>query len=762
MTLRLAWVAIAASATYLVFIGGGWLGIYSSPLRITTMVFATCTLGAWLFAARRSQHWRPRSHLSPAIITALGSLAVSTVFSRVPRVSLEYLGYAIVLAALYLLLVRLLAHPFFGRRLIVLGGLFFAVLSGLYVALIVGHWIDWWSLLHRFSIPPLRPTFEGLTYLNPSAVLTMTVLFAVPAAGLVDPRRTRDRWAILGIVVAIGIVAFLSGSRAGWLALALTTLLVIAGGLVSREPRAAIRRTITAFITHRGAAGLGAVLVIVTFVAMVAFAPAILRRLSEGGEDLRTQYAVTALRMFQASPIVGTGPGTWVIQRIATTRADEPDAYIPHAHNLEVQTLAEQGLVGALAGLVLVVFLIRLILGAVRDSDAHRRWFGWISFLGLAYFGLHQLLDFYANMPAALFAAGLPVAYLDATAPQPAPLACSGSVRRGWFRPAARACAIAVVAATLAGLLLQEIPAMTAARSVQLADAGDWAAADGPARDAASMDPEISSYVLTAGLTAARGGDHSSAAADFRRVAERDDLPEAWVNLAAEQLDLGASAEARKSIESAFRLGRQRPAIAVAVADLAIRLGVHDLAVDAVVAALRANPTLAADPWWGENAARMAVIDEASARLEASGPVDLRWQLALVRGDVAAAHTLAAGTANATFDALVIDAWADQEPAIELFSTACYGSPLDGTALTWCARVASHLSQSFWLADMRTLLEDLAPGYSDDAGEVYVDMNPNASARLGGGLQPIWGVFAYRRPVPHDLLVPGVAHLVLR
>jgi len=46
---------------------------------------------------------------------------------------------------------------------------------------------------------------------------------------------------------------------------------------------------------------------------------------------------------------------------------------------------------------------------------------------------------------------------------------------------------------------------------------------------------------FTVGLSAAYGGDHARAAEAFRRAATADDLPESWLNLAAEELALGNS-----------------------------------------------------------------------------------------------------------------------------------------------------------------------------------------------------------------------------
>src|SRR3990172_8939423 len=105
------WVAILLLTCYLVFVGGSWSGLYVSSLRATSVSLAMLVLGVWIAVAWRSPEWRPKSALLPAIGAALVSLALSTVLSRYPRQSAEYLAYAILLAGLYLLLVRLLREP---------------------------------------------------------------------------------------------------------------------------------------------------------------------------------------------------------------------------------------------------------------------------------------------------------------------------------------------------------------------------------------------------------------------------------------------------------------------------------------------------------------------------------------------------------------------------------------------------------------------------------------------------------------------------
>ena len=761
MTLRLAWAGIVVLATYLTFIGGAWLGIYSAPLRILTLLAAGALLVAWLAAGFRSEQWRPRSVLWPAIVAALGSLAISTVFSRVPRMSFEYLGYAVVLAALYLLLVRLMAHPFFQRRLLTLAAMFFGVVSIAFLGLVVKHWIDWWALIGHLAVPPLRPNFEGLTYNNPSAVLTIAVLFAVPAIALIDPATRRGKAAIGVILVVLGGVAFLTGSRAGWLAIALT--MVVGAVVAGLDPgvRTTARRTISAILRDRRSTAVGAFVVVAGIVALVVFTPAIIRRVSEGGEDLRAQYAVTALRIFASSPVVGTGPGSWVVQRMAETADNEPDYVIPHAHNLEVQTLAEQGVIGAAAGIVVVVALALLVLRATRDADPMRRRMGWLALLGLVYFGAHQLLDFYANLPAVLFAAVVPVAYLDATSP-PRPAGRPARLPNTWINGRAPATVLGVGAlAVIAALLLAEIPALRNERAVQLANDGHWADAAAPARDAAAADPAIGSYALTAGLTAARAGDNAAALDLFRQVADQDDLPEAWIDLAAEQLALGRDADARASLDRAFRLGRQRTGTSLAIADLALRAGYQELAATAASVVLQQQPLLAADAWWSATPERAALLNGVSSGLARQAADSVKWQLAMASGDAATARAVTANLADEAFYGQVIDAWSGNEAVIEPFRATCYASAGDVDRLIWCAKVASH-THGTWGEDMRTLLDSLGSGASNLGGIALITDAPTEFDVLTGGTIAYWGVFTYRRPVPGDMIVPGVAHLVLR
>ena len=757
----MTWIGVACLTAYLVFIGGGWFGIYYPSLRILTVSLAAVVLVNWMFLAWRDPRWRPRSVLLPAIVGCLTSLAISSVFSRFPRVSFEYLAYSIVLGALYLLLVRLLSDPIYRVRFVVLARTLFVVIVIAFLARSVAHWITWWGVVGRITTPPLRPEFESLVYGNPSTVLTMVALLAVPVSAGVS-WNTRRGAAIVAVALgATAIVALLSGSRAGWLALAIAVVAAGVAVLMVPGSRALLMPSVRQFLAGWQGRLVGLTAVAIGLAVLVVSGPSILRRAAEGGEAIRGGFVRIALELFSQSPLVGTGPGSWVIQRIALTQPTEVDYYIPHAHNIYAQTLAEQGIVGAVAGLFLVVSVLSLLRRAARDEDRVRRRWAWATTIGLIYFGVHQLLDFYANMPAVLFAAAFPIAYLDATsptqnhAPLQSPRFALPRVTRG-----AAVIAAAVVLVAVAGLLWQEVAASQNDAAVSRANVGDWSGADAPARAAAAADPAISPYLLTAGLTASRSGDHAAAAAYFAVVAARDDLPEAWLDLAAEQAALAQTPDALRSIASALRLGIQRPAVAMPAGDLALRLGDEHLAARAFIGALSTTPSLAADPWWAADKGRARILPKIVESILGS-TLPLRWEVALMVGDRERAASAALDAASSDLGPDVVKAWTGDAAARDRLLGRCAADPLDLGALLWCARLEGQLGHLDRANDLRYLASTLNGGAYAAGAELRVNPNRVVGRTLEGGPAIFWGTYTYRRSTPWDILVPSLIHLTV-
>jgi tetratricopeptide (TPR) repeat protein len=313
------------------------------------------------------------------------------------------------------------------------------------------------------------------------------------------------------------------------------------------------------------------------------------------------------------------------------------------------------------------------------------------------------------------------------------------------------------------GLLLSEQSAATHERAVEAYNLGDWAAADGLARRVLAADPAWAPYEMTAGLAAAAVGDHERAASAFRHVATADDLPEAWVDLAAEELALGSRDAARDALVHASRLGLQRPAIAMAIGDLALRLGEPDLSGDAFAMAIAAVPGLAGDPWWHADPERSAVFpDLVDAAIEIAPP-GADWQIAMASGDLERARALQPSvtypSGAVTIDD-VIDAWEGQREAAKRVIEGCGLDPTNSAAIGWCARISQRNGDTLAANRFREW-SYLLLGDTNEAFEVRVSGAPILGRAAQGGVAEFWGTYTYRRATPWNLLVPTVVQLTL-
>ena len=133
----------------------------------------------------------------------------------------------------------------------------FLTISVLYMGIVVSEWIDWWGLVGAVVQVPLRPNFASLTFGNPSAVLTVATLFLASSLALIGIA-TAVRRAIAAVLIALlMLVALFSGSRAGWLGLAIAAAFVATVWLGLPRNRGILGRL---FATPRARATLAVVL----------------------------------------------------------------------------------------------------------------------------------------------------------------------------------------------------------------------------------------------------------------------------------------------------------------------------------------------------------------------------------------------------------------------------------------------------------------------------------------------------------------------
>jgi O-antigen ligase len=749
---RIGWVVVALGMAYLIFIGGEPAGIQLSQLRVISVLVIAAAVIVWFSLAVRDARWWPKSVFFPAIVACVVSVGISTAFSRSPRVSVEYLAYTVLVGALYLLLVQLMARPAFRLRIVTLGSFSAYAIALLFLGAVLVIWAQFWILLGGFATPPLRPAFETLVFGNPSVVLALSVLLGAVAIGWLIERPRPNRLVTIGSIVLFAATALVTGTRGGWLAIGVGVVGAVVAFVYLRGPRS-LATSMRTSLTGRGAVSILA-LGVMGAATITILGPAILQRLG-GGETNRPVFYRIAATMFGESPIVGVGPGIWAAQRVTYTLPGDQDEYVPHAHNLYLQGLAEMGLVGAAAGVLAAGTLLWLLRDALRDGGGSRQRWGIVAVATTSYMAAHHLVEFYANAPTILFAYALPIAYLDATAerrPTLSRIAMLPGARRVGHLVQATA-----VAAAIAVALLVEVPGLIHADAVASANRGDWSQARRAADSAVQLDPEMPIYRLTAGLAAARAGDYHTAAENFRVIAEAGDLPQAWLNLADAYLQIGDS-QARDALVRALRVGYQQPAVTVPATVVALALHDPELATIAAEDALIASPMLAGDPWWHADPEREAVFNQAFSRAVASADPQVTWQLAIFKGDLRGAGVIAESLPDDIRDEaqLVVAAWQGDEGAFRSLDDACLAEPY-GSFIGWCALVARRQGDASAAERFDRIGRTIRT--SGDLRAVLRIVERPTELAVAGNRALLYGIDAYRRFTAWDMLSPSLPHI---
>ncbi len=749
---RVVWPLLAVATAYVYFFAGSYYGVYDARVRVGSVVIIAVLVLAWAVAALRDARWRPDARLWPAFAVSLAVMTVSMLASRNPRIGLDYVAYSVILTALYLLLRQLLAHPFFRPRITALAMLLGMVMLLAYLLAITARWITWWGWVGRLAAPPLRPFSEGLSFGNPGPIAALAALgVIVTAAHLGFGSRARVA-VIAGQGVVAAFVVFTTASRASWVAIAGTVGVFAVVALLQPGVRAWIR----AWLRTRRARATVAALVVAAAVAAVALGPRIVERFLTGGVEARTDFIAAALRMFQQSPVLGVGPGLWVADRIAFTTPAETDYYIPYAHNLPAQIAAEYGVVGIAASVVVLWLLWRLFARAVRGGDPVRRRWAWAAAVTLVYIAIQQEFDLFANMPTILFVLALPVAVVDAMDREGPLLALR--------LPARRALAAAGTAALVAAVAWSgwaEQSALLQDRALNMISDGNWAGALPDLEQAHALDPAMPAIELPLGLAQART-DPAAALKTLRGLAQSDDLPTAWLDVAALEEAARDTADARQDLDRALRLGQQQPQVTFAAGWLYEQMGDLSSSSTWYTTTLILEPRLAGDPFWMDpaRAARWpAIRDAAIARLDPFGQADL-W---LSADDVAQARAALANISPAEQGSLpaVVAAWDGDAAARSALYAYTAAHPQDITAISYSARVAAR-AKDYERSQMYRDWADTVAGGSGSLGAEIEVGKPQSAGQPVAGLNSIaWGIYTYRRSTPADQLVPELPHLVL-
>jgi hypothetical protein len=245
-------------------------------------------------------------------------------------------------------------------------------------------------------------------------------------------------------------------------------------------------------------------------------------RLVSGLGSNRYDFYRVALDEFMAHPLVGIGADNFQQQYLLHGRSDETPSY---PHSVELRTLAETGLIGALLTLVGLGAALVAAARGLRWSDPLGRAVVAAALGGFAYWVVHGSFDWFwefAGLGAPAFAMlGLACGLAPRSYVQGAPAAAGRSRRRGLGRLRVGVVASAVVAlvaaASFAAPWLSRLEVQSAVRVWTRRPAVAYAHLD----DAAKLNPLSAEPYVVAGSIALRFGEDTRADHEFALALER-------------------------------------------------------------------------------------------------------------------------------------------------------------------------------------------------------------------------------------------------
>lgn len=374
-----------------------------------------------------------------------------------------------------------------------------------------------------------------------AAFLAAVLVAAVVACGAAfEGRRALSPGAARGVRRVLGVVAG-----------AILLILVVGGLAVAGNPVTRVRHSWE------------------SFEGGYSSTPASGSRLLSGLGSNRYDFFRVAVDEFEAHPLVGIGVDNFQEQYLRRGRSDETPRY---PHSVELRTLTETGLIGALLALIgLVAALVAGWRAMRRTDDALGAAVAAAALAGFAYWAVHGSFDWFwefAGLGAPAFAL-LGVACSLASAPEgPEAEGPEGEGPEGV--PRARAggssgrifalvlgCVLALAATlSLAAPWLSEREVQNAARIWPKAPLAAYARLS----DAAKLNPLSSRSYLVEGSIALRFGDLTRARDAFSKALKRvPDDAYATLELGAIASEMGARQKALGLLERAVFLNPRDP-----------------------------------------------------------------------------------------------------------------------------------------------------------------------------------------------------------
>ncbi len=373
-----------------------------------------------------------------------------------------------------------------------------------------------WIVAGAPGLPPLRLAAEGTPF-GSVAVPPFVLIPAWALAGLIEPPGLRR--VVRAGLLAVGIpLVILSGSRSAWLAIAAGLAIGLAPWAWRqrrrlRRPRGLSARgvLIGAGVLVAGGVGLALVLPRLTAVSSLLYRGALWR---------------DTLVAWSSDPLLGIGPGFMPFARQAAAPDFSFPVRQPHSHNLPLGVLGDAGIVGLVAGLLVVVTLA-VRAGPWRSRTPVGRTAA-VVMVGLGIGGLFEDLTFLPGFNL-LAIAVVAVALLDAGAVTWAPLRLAPPSRRLALFAGTGVIGVVLIAA----MVTADAAAIAYRNGISDAESGNWADSTSWLQRAVEIDPWHPAGPMALAVAADAAGQPTQAldAAHRATLLSPGDAT-AWTNLA--------------------------------------------------------------------------------------------------------------------------------------------------------------------------------------------------------------------------------------
>lgn len=760
LTRILIWVALAVAALWVLLVGGNHPGIERTPIRLLTQLLGAVVLITWLVGCVLRPSWRPQSGLVLPVAIAFAAFLLAALFSHRPRLSQDSIYIAGALTLAFLMLLRLGSDPFFGRRLRAITAAFPVLVILAYIVHTVAAWALFWQAVGAPAIPPVRPSIDAFTDVSPYAA-TLVGLFGARLPNLVAAI------VVLGAPYSIGVAAQRSRVAAACIAiLAVFVLLVTAsrGGAIGAV--AAVATFVLLTVVHQRRRGgrlrlpsprIGIALAVLGTIGLLAAIP-VAGRLAAGVDSARESVYGATIQLIGQSPLLGTGPGTLAQLKSATTPIGLTNAVVYHAHSSYLQTLAEIGLLGSAALLIVVAWIARRLWRSSVASDNGRRGEARLVAAGLVGAAVHAGPDHFLNLPAfallllSLVALGL-AAGQDRAIVEPAMGGRLG-----------RAIALSALAAALVPLpsLIPHVRAEMVADEGRIeADQGDWSSATTAFRTASELDPGLTLYRLELGTALARSGD-ASALEVLRVVTSEDPLPHLLLSVAHLEASSGDAQEAVEHIRLATSRTSGESVVELNAAAIYLAAGDHALAIEHYAQAISLNVELVGSSYFTRPPVaelRDGILLRVVQLLESRRQTAQIGLLRVLDGDIEDGLAIITSAAPSVERDVVMAearyATGDHDSAIAGLEALAQANPIDRRPLEVLVRYLERDPQDARLARYRSWLGVLLGGETAASADVGSTV-PAPDDQRWRGLPSAYPAAVYLRDGPRDLLVPQV------